>query len=93
MGRGSGQKALSSGVGTAAAGALIAYFSAGGRWAAVGAAAGAVSGSFAPTIYDAVRERGAAWRQWRRVPERVFRQSPAGLLDPRRQVVDFLGRR
>jgi tetratricopeptide (TPR) repeat protein len=92
MGRGSGLRALVAGVGTAAAGALIAYFSAGGRWAAVGAAAGAVAGPFAPTIYDAIQERGAAWRKWRRVPERVFRQSPAGLLDPRRQIVDFLGR-
>jgi tetratricopeptide (TPR) repeat protein len=92
MRRGSGLRALLTGVGTAAAGALIAYFLAGGRWAVVGAVAGAVSGPFAPTIYDAVRERGAAWRKWRRVSERVLRQSPAGLLDPRRQIVDFLGR-
>ena len=45
-----------------------------------------------PRRFMTLRERGAAWREWRRVPERVFRQSPAGLLDPGRQVVDFLGR-
>lgn len=92
MRRGSGLRAIIAGVGTAIAGTLIAYVSVGGRWAPVGTVVGAVSGSFAPTVYDAIRERGAAWRRWRSVPERVFRQSPAGLLDPRRQIVDFLGR-
>jgi tetratricopeptide (TPR) repeat protein len=92
MRRGSGLRAIIAGGGTAIVGTLIAYASAGGRWAPVGAVVGAVSGSFAPTVYDAVRERSAAWQKWRSVPERAFQQSPAGLLDPRRQIVDFLGR-
>ena len=76
MRRGSGLRALVTGAGTAAVGALIAYFSAGGRWAVVGAVAGAVSGPFAPTIYDVIRERGAAWREWRRVSDQVMAAVP-----------------
>ena len=51
MTRGSQVRALAWGASLAAAGAVIAYVLAGGRWAIVGVAIGAVAGAFAPEGY------------------------------------------
>ena len=84
--------ALGLGVGLAAAGAAIAYFLAGGPWAAAGAVIGAVAGSFAPSFYDGLRERGAIREAWQGTLENPPPQSWARLLDPRRELVGFVGR-
>ena len=81
------------GVGLAAAGAGIAYVLAGGPWAAAGAVIGAVAGAFAPSVYDGVRERGATREAWQRSLESPPPQSWARLLDPRRELVGFVGRK
>jgi hypothetical protein len=54
---GSKTRALMWAVSLAAAGAVIAYLLAGGPWAIVGIAIGAVTGSFAPNVYDEIRGR------------------------------------
>ncbi len=46
--------ALALGCGLAGAGAALAYSLAGGGWAAAGAAIGALSGAFAPALYEAI---------------------------------------
>jgi tetratricopeptide (TPR) repeat protein len=76
----------------AAAGAVVAYLLAGGPWAAAGAAVGAVTGGFAPSVYDGLRERGARHDAWEGTVENPLPRSWARLLDPRREVVGFLGR-
>ena len=81
------------GVGLAAAGAGIAYVLAGGPWAAAGAVIGAVAGAFAPSLYDGVRERGARHEAWQDSLESPPLQSWARLLDPRRELVGFVGRK
>jgi hypothetical protein len=85
-------RALVWGIGVAAAGAALAYVLAGGRWAVAGAVIGAVTGSFAPSVYDAVGERDAAHESLRSTFERVPPQSWTRLLDPRRELVGFVGR-
>jgi hypothetical protein len=92
MSRKLGWLALGWGVGLAAVGALISYALAGGPWAAAGAVIGAVAGTFAPSVYDRVRDRGATQQSWRDTIEQPPPQSWARLLDPRRQVVGFVGR-
>jgi hypothetical protein len=84
--------ALASGVALAAAGAGIAYVLAGGSWAAAGAVIGAVTGSFAPSLVDGIRARGAADEAWRGSLEKAPAQGWARLLDPRRELVGFVGR-
>ena len=81
------------GVGLAAAGAGIAYVLAGGPWAAAGAVIGAVAGAFAPSVYDGVRERGVTREAWQASLENPSLQSWARLLDPRRELVSFIGRK
>ena len=85
--------ALVLGVGLATAGAGIAYVLAGGPWAAAGAVIGAVAGAFAPSVYDGVRERGATREAWQGSLESPPPQSWARLLDPRRELVSFVGRK
>jgi tetratricopeptide (TPR) repeat protein len=53
---------------------------------------GAVAGAFAPSLYDGLRERGARHEDWQGTVEKVPPQSRARLLDPRREVVGFVGR-
>jgi tetratricopeptide (TPR) repeat protein len=79
-------------IGLAATGAAVAYLLGGGRWAVVGAMIGAVSGAFAPSAYDGMVNRAARHEAWRAVAEKPPPQSWARLLDPRREVVRFLGR-
>lgn len=71
---------------------MVAYALAGGPWAGVGAVIGAVAGAFAPSLYDRMRERDAAQKSWADSVEQVPLGSGARLLDPRRAVVDFVGR-
>ena len=92
MTRGSRARALAWAIGLAAAGAVLAFVLAGGPWAIVGVAAGAVTGSFAPLIYDGLRGRAAKRADLRDAFELVPHQSWARLLDPRRELVGFLGR-
>lgn len=80
------------GVGVAITGAMLAYVLGGGRWAMAGAVIGAVTGSFAPSVYDASGKRDAAREGLRGTFERIPPQSWARLLDPRRELVGFLGR-
>ena len=85
-------RALAGGVGFAAAGAALAYVLADGPWAVVGAVIGAATGSFAPSVYDAIRRRDAAREGLRDTFEKSPPQSWARLLDPRRELVGFVGR-
>jgi hypothetical protein len=79
--------------GLVAAGAGIVYVLAGGPWVAAGAVIGAVAGAVAPSVYDGVRERGARHEAWRGSMESLPPQSWARLLDPRRELVGFVGRK
>ena len=92
MSRGPRWRALAWGIGLAAAGAALAYVLAGGPWAVVGAVIGAATGSFAPSVYDEIRERDALHEGLRGIFERTPPQSWARLLDPRRELVGFVGR-
>jgi hypothetical protein len=90
--RGSRWLVLAFAVGLAAAGAVIASVLAGGRWTYLGAAIGAVTGSFSPLVWDAVRDRASKEEDLRAKFEAPLPQGPARLLDPRRQFVGFVGR-
>jgi tetratricopeptide (TPR) repeat protein len=85
-------RAASLAVGLASVGAAIAYVLAGGGWAVWGAVIGAVTGSFAPSMYDALRERDAGQEHWMALIDNGPPQSWARLLDPQREVVGFVGR-
>ena len=85
-------RALAWGAGLAAAGAVIAYVLVGGRWSVVGVAIGAVTGAFAPSVYDVVRAKDAKRADLRGTVEKAVPRSGARLLDPRREVVGFVGR-
>jgi tetratricopeptide (TPR) repeat protein len=52
-----------------------------------------VAGAFAPSVYDGVRERGARREAWQGSVESPPPQSWARLLDPRRELVGFVGRK
>ena len=84
--------AIGCAVGLAATGAVLAYFLADRHWALAGAVIGAVSGGFAPTVYDGLRGRSARRDAWLATVETAPPQSWARLLDPRREVVGFVGR-
>ena len=84
--------ALALGLGVATVGAAITYLLTGGRWAWAGAIMGAVAGSFAPSVSDGVRKRNARKKDLQGIFEKAPPQSWARLLDPRRMVVDFIGR-
>jgi hypothetical protein len=71
MTRGSQMRALAWGASLAAAGAVIAYVLAGGRWAIAGVAMGAVAGAFAPSVYDAIRARDARREELRGALEKT----------------------
>jgi Mrp family chromosome partitioning ATPase len=92
MTRGSQVRALAWGAGLAAAGAVIAYVLVGGPWAIAGVAIGAVAGAFAPSVYDAVRAKDAKHEDLRGALEKTVPRSWARLLDPRRELVGFVGR-
>ena len=79
-------------VGLAASGAAAGFFLADSRWAVLGAVIGAVTGSFAPSVYDAILGRAAQRDKLRGAFERLSPQSWARQLDPRRELVDFIGR-
>jgi hypothetical protein len=83
--------ALAWAVGLAAAGGVIAAILAGGHWAYAGAAIGAVTGSFAPVAYDAIRGRTATRENLLDAFEHKPPQSLARLLDPRLELVEFIG--
>jgi len=80
------------GIGLAAAGAVIAYASAGGPGALAGAVIGAVTGVLAPSAYEGIREMRVRRETWLATGEKTPPQSWARLLDPRREVVGFIGR-
>jgi tetratricopeptide (TPR) repeat protein len=84
--------ALVWGIGLAAGGGGIAYALAGGPAAAVGAVVGAVAGAFAPAVYDGIRTRSAKRQAWRQMLELPVPKGPARVLDPRLEVVGFIGR-
>ena len=93
MSRRSRWAALALSVGLAAVGAVVAYVLAGGPWAGAGAVVGAVAGAFAPSVYAGMRKRGEARESWRESSEEAPPHSWARLLDPRREVVGFVGRK
>lgn len=76
----------------AAAGALVAFGLAGTSWAAAGAVIGAVTGAFAPSVYDGLRDRDKRRGDWRNAVDVGPQQSWARLLDPRLKLVGFVGR-
>jgi hypothetical protein len=92
MSRRSGWAAPTLGVGLAAVGGVVAYVLHGGLWAGVGAAIGAVAGAFAPTLYDGMRKQREARQSRRAAVEQPPAESRARLLDPRLEVVGFIGR-
>ena len=53
---------------------------------------GTVAGAFAPSLYDGLRDRGARHEGWQGTVEQALPVSRARLLDPRCEVVGFLGR-
>jgi tetratricopeptide (TPR) repeat protein len=70
----------------------MAYVLAGGRWAIAGVVIGAVAGAFAPSVYDVLRAKDAKREDLRGVLEKTVPRSWARLLDPRRELVGFVGR-
>jgi len=76
----------------ASGGAILAYVLAGGRWAVAGAVIGALTGSFAPSVYEGLVGRGTRRGAWQRAIERPVPRSRARLLDPRLGLVEFVGR-
>jgi hypothetical protein len=79
-------------VALAAAGGVVAVALGGGRWGAVGATVGAVGRAFAPSVYGWLAGRGARRQAWQGLVETVPARSCARLLDPRREIVGFVGR-
>ncbi|HXL92837.1 MAG TPA: tetratricopeptide repeat protein [Streptosporangiaceae bacterium] len=92
MARGTQWRALALAIGLAAAGAVIAYVLIGGSWAIAGIAIGAVTGSFASPFYDWIRGRDTRREDLRGALEKTPPGSWARLLDPRRELVGFVGR-
>ena len=92
MNRGHKWVSLASGVCLAAVGAVVAYLLAGGQWAAVGVVIGAVTGNFAPSVFEGLRKRSTAQEAWRDTLEQAPTRSLARLLDPRLELVGFVGR-
>jgi len=76
----------------ASAGSVAAYELAGGRWVVAGAITGAVTGAFAPSVLDMLRGRGAGRARLKEIAEKRPLRSWARLLDPRLEVVGFVGR-
>jgi tetratricopeptide (TPR) repeat protein len=83
---------LAWGVALAVAGAVFTYYLAGGPWALAGAVIGAVTGSFAPSVYDDLRRRHANRNVLDSTVELTVPRSWTRLLDPRLEVVQFVGR-
>ena len=52
-----------------------------------------MAGAFAPSVYAGMRKRGEARESWRESSEEAPPHSWARLLDPRREVVGFVGRK
>ena len=80
------------GIRMAAGGAVVASMLAGGDAAIAGAAIGAITGAFAPSVADRIREWRRNVRGLGLVIEPDVPWSPARLLDPRLQLVGFSGR-
>jgi tetratricopeptide (TPR) repeat protein len=78
--------------GLAAVGAVTAYLLAGTGWGVAGAAVGAITGSFAPSVYDELTARRARREELGRTFAKRPPRSWARLLDPQRAVVGFVGR-
>lgn len=92
MGRLSRWLALMSGLCLAAGGAALSYALAGSSFAPAGAVVGAVAGAFAPSFYEGIRERAGARDTLRKTFEPQLAQGWARLLDPRHELVSFIGR-
>ncbi|GAA1517364.1 hypothetical protein GCM10009677_58350 [Sphaerisporangium rubeum] len=93
MGGGWGLAPAGWGVGLAALGAAFGQLLGTTPLAVLGATVGAVSGAFAPTIYDAVRDRNRKQDALPATAELVStHHGPASLLAPDRRVVSFAGR-
>jgi hypothetical protein len=80
------------GAGMAGLGALSATWLGDHHFAWLGGISGAVSGGFAPTVFDWTKDRTGEQEVRARVRELAAGSGPADLLDPRRAVVDFVGR-
>ncbi|MGO8959014.1 MAG: hypothetical protein ACLQFR_16845 [Streptosporangiaceae bacterium] len=85
-------RAVAWGVGLAATGAVLAHFLAGGPWAVAGAVIGAVTGAFAPPVYDGMRDQTGKRQALLASLEKTPPHSWARLRDPRRELVGFVGR-
>jgi hypothetical protein len=70
--------ALAFAVDLAAAGAVFASVLAGGRWTYLGAAIGAVTGSFSPLVLDAIRGRASKKEELRAKFEAPLHQRSCG---------------
>jgi hypothetical protein len=92
MTHGSPVRTLALGANLAAAGAVIAYVLVDGPWAIADVAICTVAGAFAPSAYDAIRAKDAKREDLRSASERTVPRSWARLLDPRRELVGFVGR-
>jgi hypothetical protein len=92
MTRGSKVRALAWAISLAVVGSVTAYLLLGGPWAIAGIALGAVTGSFAPSVYDGIRRRDTEREHWQASFAKAPRRSPARLLDPRLELVSFIGR-
>jgi len=79
-------------VGLAATGAVVGQYLVGTQGAVLGAVIGTVCGTFAPSLADWLRERGRAEQSWLTTVERPPPGGWARLLDPRQEVVGFIGR-
>jgi hypothetical protein len=97
-GRGSGW-ALVWAAALAAGGAVAAAVLSDHHYAWAGGALGAVTGAFAPSVFEALRRRSQARKSLASLGRRsrpgavpAGGSGPAGLLDPYRGVVDFVGR-
>ena len=80
------------GIGAAAIGAAIGQYLIGIGGAVLGAAIGTVCGAFAPSLSDWLHGRDVARRSWLAAVERPPPGGWARLLDPRQEVVGFVGR-
>jgi hypothetical protein len=74
--------ALACSTGLAAIGGVVAVVLASSDWVYLGVAIGAVTGPFAPPVYDAIRKRGAGHEELQQAFEQAPPHSLARLLGP-----------
>src|SRR4051812_40443251 len=80
------------GSGMAAFGTLAATWLGDHHVAWLGGMVGAVSGGFAPSVVDWLKDRAGVREARAAAGESAASRSPAALLDPRQAVADFVGR-